>query len=134
MRGVRISWLPRAVLIVRIRGVVRRYNASWLPWVVLVVLGWCVLHDHDREYANRYHDHYKISEMEDELRHHDSKIGEIEDELYSYGRSRMDELEDELYSIRRHDHDGEYADEYHSHRYADDDHSHSEYSWEGHEH
>ena len=111
---MRISWLPRAILIVRVRGVVRRYNASWLPWAILVVLGWCIFHDHDREYASRYHDHYKISEMEKELRRHDDKIDELED--------GMDKLEDEL---GRHDHDREYSKR---------SHDHSEYSWEWHEH
>ncbi len=122
---MRISWLPRAILIVRIRGVVRRYNVFWLPWAILAVLGWCIFHDHDSEYASRSHGHYKLHEHDGEYAdryHGHSRIDELEDELHSFGSGRMDKLETEL---KHHNHYGEYA---------DDDHSHSEYSWEGHEH
>ena len=132
---MRISWLPRAVFIVRVRGVVRRYNASWLPWAILVVLGWCIFHDHDREYASRYHDHYKISEMEKGLRRHDDKIDELEDGISEMEKGlrrhddKIDELEDEMDKLEdelgRHDHDREYSKR---------SHDHSEYSWEWHEH
>lgn len=125
---MRISLLPRAILVVRIRGGVRRYNASWLPWVVLAILGWCIFHDHDREYASRYHDHYKISEMEDELRRHDDELRRHDDKLRRHD-DKIDELEDGIDKLEdelgRHDHDREYSKR---------SHDHSEYSWEWHEH